>query len=176
MKKLLVLLAALAATSAIVAGSALAVPSPFPNVSSCSGVTGQWQEVNNLTIQPGESCFFWGYVHGTLTVNGTLGLDGIAFNNTSVGATGHLRVFHSTLTGNVGVTGGSIQFDNGPSTVGGNLSISGSTSGQPGGANMNGFWQPTSIGGNFSYLGNYIPLYGSATVAGNQNIGPVLSQ
>jgi hypothetical protein len=172
---MLVLLAALAAT-AIVAGSAIAAPSPFPNVSSCAGVTGAWQDVNNLTIQAGESCHFWGYVHGALTVNGTLVLDGKAFNATSVGATGHLLVWHSVLAGNVGVVGGSIQFDGGPSTVGGNMSISGSTSGQPGGANMNGFWQPTSIGGNFSYLGNYIPLYGSAAVAGNQNIGPVISQ
>jgi hypothetical protein len=93
-----------------------------------------------------------------------------------VTATGHLRVWHSELIGNVGVVGGSIQFDNGPGKVDGNLSISGSTAGDPNAANMNGFWQPTVIGGNFSYLGNYVPLFGSATVQGNTNIGPVLFQ
>jgi len=159
MKRLFVLLAALAATSAVVAGSAFAAPPSYPNLTCTSDMSQGWQHVNNLTVPAGTSCHFWGYVDGALTVNGTLGIDGIVFGNTSVGATGHLHVWHSTLTGNVSVVGGSIQFDNGPSYVGGNLSISYSNGDNSGGSNMNGFWQQTTIAGNFSYTNNYVPLY-----------------
>jgi hypothetical protein len=167
MKRLFVLLAALAATSAIVAGSALAAPYPTTYCSTNMGTS--WHEVGNLTVNAGDTCRFWGHVAGTLTVNGRLIMDGSTIDgNTSVGTTGHLWTSNTHFKGNVGVNGGSIQFGNTPSTLDRNLGITNSTGDPNGGGSIdNGFWAPVTIGGNFSYSNNYVPLFGAPTRAAN---------
>jgi hypothetical protein len=190
MKKLIVLLAALAATSAIAAGSAIAAPAT-KCVGDMSAATG-WSEVNgNLTVDPGTSCTFHGHVTGTLTVNGSMMMDGSWIDgNTSVSSTGHLKVSNTHFAGNVGVDGGSLKFINTPSWIGmkawdttstttKNLSITNSTGDiDPNDTNMNGFWAPVYISGNFSYTNNYVPLFGNYGPAAAQHvtIGPTISQ
>jgi hypothetical protein len=168
-KKLFILLGVLAATSAIIAGTASAAP--FTTTTCTSDLTQggtNWMEVGNLTVPAGSTCHFWGYVDGALTVNGSLMLDGTVFGNASVGTTGHLKVSNGHFQGNLGVTGGSLKFINQASSVTRNLSISQSTGDiDPNDTNMNGFWAPVTVGGNFSYTGNYVPLYGGPTSAAN---------
>jgi hypothetical protein len=159
MKKFFVLLAALAATSAVVAGSAFAAPYTTTNCNSNMGTS--WQEVGNLTVNAGDTCRFWGHVAGALTVNGTHVMDGSTIDgNTSVGTTGNLWTSNTHFKGNVGVNGGQIQFDNTPSTLDRNLGISNSTG-------YNGFWAPVTIKGNYSYTNNVHPAYGAPASAAN---------
>lgn len=167
MKRLLVALAAVAATSTIVAGSALAAPYSTTKCDSNLGTS--WQEVGNLTVDAGQTCRFWGHVAGALTVNGRLVVDGSTIDgNTSVGTTGHLAASNTHFTGNIGVNGGSVQFINTPFWIHGNLGISNST-GDPngGGSEMNGFWAPVTVDGNFSYTNNYVSLFGAPAAARN---------
>jgi hypothetical protein len=151
LKRLFVLLAALAALSAVIAGSAFA----GGGTTTCTGgqITGPIN--NNLDIPAGARCFV-GYpteVKGNVTVEGSL----ISFG--------------ATFDKNVTVTGGTFKAENGGTTILGNLTITGSA-GDPtdprGDFPGNGLWgvQPPdgplnaiNISGNVTYTGNSAPFY-----------------
>jgi hypothetical protein len=165
MKRLFVLLAALAAISSIVAPSAFAQGGGTNGNLTCSSNIGStWTEVaGNLNVPAGQTCVFWGHVAKNVTVDGRLKIGGSTVDgNVTVDPTGHLGSFGSTFGHDVNVIGGSFQSGNYGSTIKGTLAISGST-GDPngGGAVQNGFWSEygDSYVGSISYTNNAVPLY-----------------
>jgi hypothetical protein len=142
MKRLFVLLAALAAVSAVVAGAGSAAPTPTPCTYSGDPGYLPYQTVNGAMVVPaGQTCKFIGHVTGSVTVEkGAL-----------------LKIFGSTIDGNVYVNGGHFQAANYGSTIRGSLNISGSDN-----SDMNGIWTPysdTHINGNINYDHNAGSLY-----------------
>jgi hypothetical protein len=93
----------------------------------------------NLVVPAGATCrLYWSEVKGNVSVNG------------------NLITIHTTFDRNVGINGGSLKIMNWGSTFLGNLSITNSSGPE------NGFWSDysnTVICGNFSYVGNSVPLY-----------------
>jgi hypothetical protein len=145
-KRLFVLLAALAAMAAIVAGSALA-SNPGGGTTTCNSDwtnTKGWVTVpNNLDVPAGTTCKFSGEVKGNVTVEGDL------------------RAFGATFDNQVSVNGGQYQSANYGSWIHGNLSITNSQ-GNYGAGDQNGFWNEyadTHVDGNVTLTGNQIPLY-----------------
>jgi hypothetical protein len=155
MKKLIVLLAALAAISAIVAGSAFAGASP----TTCGSNDPQHAEqlhstvLGNLTVPAGTWC-----------VVGGNEIKGVA------NVYGHLISFGATFDTNVVVDGGSFQGMNGYTTILGNLNISNSAGdpNSPMGGTQNGFWGP---GNRIAKNLNLINSPGFYTDGGNLTIG-----
>jgi hypothetical protein len=139
-KRLFVLLAALAAVSAVVAGTSSAAPKPYSCTDSTDPGTRPYLTVNGaMDVPAGTYCKFIGHVTGNVTVEGTL------------------KVFGSTFDGNVTVTGGHFQAANYGSTIKSNLNISGSDN-----SDQNGIWTPysdTHINGNINYDSNAGSLY-----------------
>jgi hypothetical protein len=157
MKKLFVLFAALASLAAIVAGSAFSAPPTttcnWPGDPADRG----YQTVNGaMYVAPGTTCKFIGHVTGSVTV----------------GAGALLKIFGSTIDGNVYVNGGHFQAANYGSLIKGSLNISGSDN-----SDQNGIWTPysdTHINGNINYDGNAGPLYFEGPfqtlIGGNVNV------
>jgi hypothetical protein len=152
MKRLLVLLAALAVTSTVVATSAFAGGT---GSTTCSGDLGGQKITGNLVVPAGTVCGMWGEVTGNVTVQGVL------------------KSFGATFDKNVTVDGGAFKSLNWGTTIKGNLTINNSAGDtNPNDTNANGFFAPYSpshIFGNFTYTGNSAPLYvgESTTVDGN---------
>jgi hypothetical protein len=165
MKKLFVVFTALAATAAVVAGSALAGGSTNKVCTQGEWVTSP--VTGTLDVPAGVRCFLTTEVKNTATVEGSL----IAFG--------------ATFDKNVTVTGGTFKAENGGTTILGNLTITGSAGDQIdparddfagnglfGGNGSNPYYQPIHIVGNFTYTGNSAPLYvgyddGKVNVDGN---------
>jgi hypothetical protein len=111
------------------------------------------------------------------TINGNLDVPaGVAIHLNGAEVTGNvtvegfLQAANTHFDKNVIVTGGHIHFDGQPtlpSTVKGNLNITGSDS-----SDVNGFWVSANILGNFNYQGNAAQLFiqVSPTVGGQSNI------
>jgi hypothetical protein len=160
MKRLFVLLAALAAISAIGASSAFAAGGD--NLTCTKDMGSTWQTVaGNLNVPAGATCNFWGSVGKNVTVDGNLKFSGSVANNVTVDPTGHMKAFGSWFGRDVNVTGGQFQSANSGSTIVGSLTITGSQ-GNPGAGDMNGIWSEysdTHIRGDLNYTGNAIPLY-----------------
>src|SRR5262245_30040495 len=149
MKRLFVVLAALAATAAIGATSAVAAPT---GSTTCGGtlenpgqITGTVE--GNLTVPAGQWC--------------NVGWPAVVKGNANV--SGHLKSFGGTFKQNVTVDGGSFLAVNGGTTILGNLSITNSAGEtDPSTFNGNGLWGAqwgNYIAGNFTYTGNSAPLY-----------------
>ena len=126
----------------------------------CDTGDGWWEGrtiEGSLVVPAGATCrLSWCEVKGNTSVNG------------------NLLTIGTTFDGNVEVDGGSLAGENWGSTFLRNVSITNSKgSTVPGGSDQNGFWgdySPTTIGGNFSYEGNSVPLYlngPNTTVKGN---------
>jgi hypothetical protein len=156
MKRLFVLLAALAATSAIVAGSAFAGSGTF----TCGGTSDNPQVIadtitaSNLDVPAGTVCnIVHGEVTGTVTVEGQLNAYG-SWNGPPV-------KFDKTVT----VDGGTINVGNGGINVLGNLTIKNSA----GNSIINTETGASTIGGNLTFTNNSGHLfvgYGWTNVAG----------
>jgi hypothetical protein len=143
MKRLFVLLAALAATSAIVAGGALAGGNgtTTANCNSGNGYT-LYGSSANLDIPAGMFCYLYGEYQGVVSVEG------------------YAAPAAATFDKNVNVNGGTIVAVNGTTEFKGNLNITGSH-GVPGVIGANGFvtdWGTVAIDGNLNYFGNFVPL------------------
>jgi hypothetical protein len=164
MRRLFILLAALAATAAIGATGALAAP---PGVTTC-GSTDPYtpQQIHgtvdgNLNVPAGTWCVLgWpAVIKGVVTVQG------------------HLKAFGVTFNQNVIVDGGSFKAENGGTTILGNLSIKHSVPfSDPGDAEINGLWGPGNhIAKNLIYQDNFVGFYvgnlgeGQTIVDGNFN-------
>jgi hypothetical protein len=126
----------------------------------CNTGDGWWNGANpikaTLVVQAGAVCRMSGVeVQGDTSVNGSLYTIG------------------STFDGNVGVDGGCLTTANNGNTFVKSVSITNSPGCWLGGAVQNGFWSPnspTTIGKNFSYVNNSVPLYigyGPTTVGGD---------
>jgi hypothetical protein len=163
MKKMFVLLAAFAATSAIAAGSAFAGAPPTTcgstDLYNPAHVSGTVQ--GNLTVPAGMWC---------VTDTGTE-VKGVA------NVSGHLTSFNTLFDTNVVVSGGSFQAVNGYTTILGNLNISNSAgNSDPRTANQNGFWGPGNhVAKNLNYQGNAGLWFGPdyyVTIDGSQTFLP----
>jgi hypothetical protein len=156
MKRLFVLLAALAALSTVVAANAFAAGGGNTTCNSDWVNTVGWVKVSgNLDVPAGATCKFSGEVTGNVTVEGDL------------------RVFGSTFDKNVIVNGGQFQSGNYGSWIHGNLNITNSQGSYMAG-DQNGFWSdysPSHIDGNVNLSGNQIPLYfqGTTLIKGTIN-------
>jgi hypothetical protein len=159
MKKFIVLLAALAATSAVVAGSAFAGGGTF----TCTGTPDNPQVIldkttaSNFDVPAGTYCkIVHGEVTGTVTVEGQLDVYGAMD-----ASTGYPVKFDKTLT----VDGGSINVGNGGINVLGTMTIKNSAQN----SNINTERGSSHIGGNLVFTNNTGHLwvgYGPTNVDG----------
>jgi hypothetical protein len=149
MKRLFVLLAALAAVSVVVTGSAFA---GAPGTTTCGGPLADPGQISgtvegNLNVPAGTWC--------------NVGWPAVIKGNAIVN--GHLKSFGGTFNQNVTIDGGSFLALNGGTTILKNLSITNSAGDpDPSTFNGNGLFGAqygNYIGGNFNYNGNSAPLY-----------------
>jgi hypothetical protein len=142
MKRLFVLLAALAATSAILAGSAFAGGNGT-TIAKCDSTTGYFLDGStvpgNLDIPAGTFCLLTGEFKGVVNVEGYAAPWGATFDKP------------------VNVDGGWLIAQSGTTEFKSNLNITGSNYGMEG---VNGLFadSPITIDGNLNYTGNSIPL------------------
>ncbi len=142
MKRLFVLLAALAALSTVIAASALAGGgNAVPTCNAANNYTVNGSS-SNLDIPAGTFCYLVGEFQGNVTVEGYASPAGATFDK------------------NVIVSGGTISTVNHGADIKGNLNISGSH-GDPvaGLANiLKAEYNDVTIEGNLNYTGNFVPL------------------
>ncbi len=144
MKRLFVLLAALAALSTVIAASALAGGGNA--VAACNAgnnytMTGS---SSNLDIPAGTFCYLVGEYQGNVTVEGYAAPAGATFDK------------------NVIVNGGTITTVNHGAHILGNLNITGST-GAVGANELKAEYNDVTIDGNLNYTGNFVPLFVEGT-------------
>jgi hypothetical protein len=147
---------------AVPLGASLALPAAAAHAAPPGGSITATNDWNNPT---------GGTITGNLDVPAgvAIHLNGATVTG-NVTVEGFLQAANTTFDKNVIVTGGHIHFDGQPtmpSTVKGNLNITGSDS-----SDVNGFWVGATIGGNFNYDGNSAQLiwFVPPNVGGQTNI------
>jgi hypothetical protein len=153
MKRLFVLLAALAAVSSVVVGSAFA--GGGNTVASCNAGNNYTVQgaSNNVDVPAGTFCYLLGEFQGNVSVEGYAVPLGTKFDR------------------NVNVTGGTIAIGGSGADIKGNLNISGSHgfAGVPYNT-LRADYASITIEGNLNYTGNFVPLYVGTTGSFNVHV------